>query len=39
MEILATLQRVIPFDNAEAWQQQVDVYAAAKAETEAEEEA
>ena len=39
VEILPTLQRVIPFENAEAWQQQADLHAAPRLETEPEEEA
>jgi len=39
VEILPTLQRVTPFESAEAWQQQVELYAAEKAEPEGEEEA
>ncbi len=39
VEILPTLQRVIPFENAEAWQQQAALHAAPKANGETEEEA
>jgi hypothetical protein len=38
VEILPTLQRVIPFESPEAWQQQAGLYAAPRAEAEAEEE-
>jgi len=38
VEILPTLQRVIPFENAEAWQQQADLHAAPRLETESQEE-
>jgi hypothetical protein len=39
VEILPTLQRVIPFESAEAWQQQADLYAAPKSNGDSEEEA
>ena len=39
VEILPTLQRVIPFENSDAWKQQMDMYAAQKSDSEAEEEA
>jgi hypothetical protein len=39
VEILPTLQRVIPFESAEAWQQQADLYAAPKTNGDPEEEA
>jgi hypothetical protein len=39
VEILPTLQRVIPFENAEAWQRQAELYAAPRVEEEPEEEA
>ncbi len=38
VEILPTLQRVIPFEHAEAWKQHIDIYAAQKSDAEAEEE-
>jgi hypothetical protein len=38
VEILPTLQRVIPFENAEAWQQQLEVYAPQKQDGQTEEE-
>jgi len=38
VEILPTLQRVIPFENAEAWRQQADLHTAPRLETESEEE-
>jgi hypothetical protein len=38
VEILPTLQRVIPFENAEAWEQQVALYSAPRPELEPEEE-
>jgi len=39
VEILPTLQRIIPFENVEAWQQQMDIYATSKPESETEDEA
>jgi hypothetical protein len=39
VEILPTLQRVIPFESADSWQQQASLFAAPRAEPEAEEEA
>lgn len=38
VEILPTLQRVIPFESAQAWQQQADLYAAPRTEAEREDE-
>jgi hypothetical protein len=38
VEILPTLQRVIPFENAEAWRQQAELYAAPRTDGEGEEE-
>jgi hypothetical protein len=35
VEILPTLARTIPFENADAWQQQVDLYQSPSTETEA----
>jgi len=37
VEILPTLQRVIPFENTEAWEQQASLYRATEAESDAEE--
>lgn len=39
VEILPTLQRVIPFENVAAWQQQMDMYATSKPDSETEDEA
>jgi hypothetical protein len=39
VEILPTLQRVIPFESAEAWQQQAELYAAPRVEDGGEVEA
>lgn len=39
VEILPTLQRVIPFEDAEAWRDQAELYSAPRDEPEAEEEA